>query len=84
MTYPPELHALRTAAGHLGSLEESIADTVKARNAAIVSAHANPTIPMADIYQAARLSPGMVHRILSANGAKHRPRGGRPAASGAA
>lgn len=76
---PPEIRHLNSWAHAITNIESDLIDAVDQRNDAIVAAHANHAIPMADIYTAARLSPGMVHRILTRAGAPHRPRGGRPA-----
>lgn len=79
MTAPHEIQAIIAAAQGAESHKRAHDKFVAERDDAIVTAHANHAIPMADIYTASRLSPGMVHRILTRAGAPHRPRGGRPA-----
>ncbi|MDQ8040650.1 hypothetical protein RDI86_02185 [Cellulosimicrobium sp. XJ-DQ-B-000] len=76
---PPELREVAKHATAATDHAVKAAAAQQQRDEAIVTAHANHAIPMADIYTAARLSPGMVHRILTRVGAPHRPRGGRPA-----
>src|SRR6478609_7674906 len=78
---PPEVREVEKHATAATEHATKAASAQQARDDAIVTAHANHDIPMADIYAAARLSPGMVHRILTRAGAPHRPRGGRPAAA---
>lgn len=76
---PPELAEVEKHATAATEHATKAAEAQAKRDDAIVTAHANHDIPMADIYTAARLSPGMVHRILNRAGATNRPRGGRPA-----